>query len=299
MDKRSLVISTVLALLLLLVGVGLIAYPFVSNYLMHQEQSKVMVAQQASTAENDQASIDAELKKARDYNNRLNQNLVTVTDPFNPNIQHVSEDEYDTLLNIAGDGVIGTVTIPKIDVSVPIYHGTEEDSLQKGAGHLEGTSLPVGGESTHSVIAGHNGLPSVQIFDRIGELVEGDYFVITVLGTEIAYRVTGSEVVEPDETESLRIQQGQDLVTLVTCTPYGINSHRLLVHAQRCDIPASWYEREKDGAAASASSPSALDVALPIAAVILAIGAGTAIGIVLARRRAHRNRVRKYSFLKK
>ncbi|MCD8396172.1 MAG: class C sortase [Lachnospiraceae bacterium] len=142
---------------------------------------------------------------------------------------------YQSLLNPAGDGIMGYLSIPKIDVYLPIYHGTDAEELQKGVGHLYGTSLPAGGEGTHTVLAGHRGLPSAALLTDLDYLEEGDLLYLYILDDVLAYEVTGVEVVEPDETDSLAIQAGEDLITIVTCTPYGINTHRLLVHGSRVE----------------------------------------------------------------
>ena len=149
----------------------------------------------------------------------------------------MTDDEYESCLNIAGDGVMGTISLPSIKVTMPLYHGTSEEDLQHGVGHLQGTALPVGGESTHCVIAGHTGLPTARIFDALDQVREGDVFVLSVLGEKLAYRVCDIQVVLPEDTDSLAVQEGRDLVTLVTCTPYGKNTHRLLVTGERCELP--------------------------------------------------------------
>ena len=142
-------------------------------------------------------------------------------------------EAYEDLLNLNGDGMMGYIIIPKMNVELPVYHGTEEKVLQVGVGHLSETSLPVGGESTHAALSGHRGLPSAKLFTDLDQMEEGDQFYIKILGETLAYEVHSIETVLPTETESLAIQPGEDLVTLITCTPYGINSHRLLVHAHR------------------------------------------------------------------
>ncbi|MCD7715403.1 MAG: class C sortase [Lachnospiraceae bacterium] len=153
---------------------------------------------------------------------------------------------YQSLLNLAGDGIMGYLSIPKIDVYLPIYHGTGTEELQKGIGHLYGTSLPVGGEGTHTVLAGHRGLPSAALLTDLDLLEEGDYFYFYILDDVLAYQVTGIEVVEPDETDSLATVAGEDLATIVTCTPYGINTHRLLVHGTRVEyVPDMEQEQEQ------------------------------------------------------
>lgn len=276
-------VRVVLALLAFLVGVGLIAYPYVSDYLHKQQQHEVISAHVETVSATDEEDLSAEMAAAQDYNARLLSSRTVVTDPFDPDAQSVTSEEYESLLNLSGDGVMGTLYIPAIDLEMPIYHYTNDEELQQGVGHMESTSLPVGGESTHAVLAGHNGLPSVQIFDRLDELEEGDYFVIEVLGEEHAYRVTGKETVLPEETESLAVQEGEDLVTLVTCTPYGVNTHRLLVHAERCDLPAEWTEGgDREATVAASSTP---DVPLLQFTLLgLAVAAGLLVAWALARR---------------
>ena len=233
------------ALLLVLVGTLMIAYPFASDYLNRVEQEKVIESQEQVVKETPAEDLSAYMQAAKDYNARLLAGSTYVIDPFDPNYeQGASNEEYLSCLNLAGDGVMGTISIPAIGVNLSITHGTEGDAMNHAVGHVTNTSLPVGGASTHAVLAGHTGLPSAVIFDRLDQLQVGDYFVIQVLGEEHAYEVYSTEVVLPDETTSLGVVEGEDLITLVTCTPYGVNSHRLLVHAKRCDIPQDWIERK-------------------------------------------------------
>lgn len=233
----------VAAVIALLAGLLCIAYPFVSN-AVHQGEQRVVVEQSREiVSETDDGLLDSERQHAIAYNEQLLSSRAVVTDPFDPDAEKPTDEDYESVLNLAGDGVMATINIPKIHVELPIYHGTEADTLQRGVGHLEQTSVPIGGESTHCVLSGHTGLPSMKIFDNLDQLEVGDYFVISVLGEDHAYEVTSVEVVLPDETDSLVIEQGRDLCTLVTCTPYGINSHRLLVHAERCEVPAEWLDK--------------------------------------------------------
>lgn len=190
------------------------------------------------------ADLTAWRQQAIDYNNRLYSGAAYVVDPFDPDAPKTSDEEYLACLNLAGDGAMGTITIPSIGVDLPIYHGVTGEGMDHGVGHEPHSSLPVGGPSTHAVLAGHTGLPSAVIFDKLDKLHVGDYFVLQVLDEDLAYRVTSTEVVLPDDTSSLAIQKDKDLVTLVTCTPYGVNSHRLLIHAERCDVPKEWLERK-------------------------------------------------------
>ena len=172
------------------------------------------------------------LKKAVEYNKKLLGNVV-LTDPFDPEAVEKQNEDYDNILNIAGDGVMGAVEIPSIDVYLPIYHGTDSKSLEKGAGHLENSSFPVGGKGTHSIISAHTGLPSAKMFDNLTEVKEGDIFYIHVLNRTLAYEVNQIKVVLPENISDLLINKNRDYVTLITCTPYGINSHRLLVRGER------------------------------------------------------------------
>lgn len=272
----------VIAALVFVLGAVLIAYPYVSDYVHKQEQRGVITVQEEAVEEADDSALRDELARAQDYNERLLSSKTVVTDPFDPDELGVTDEEYESLLNLEGDGVMGTLVIPKIDLQMPIYHYTNDEELQAGVGHMESTSLPVGGESTHAVLAGHNGLPSVKIFDRLDELEVGDYFVIEVLGEEHAYRVTSKETVLPEETDSLTVVDGADLVTLVTCTPYGVNTHRLLVHAERCELPASWGEVDREATEASAAAPDA--PLLEFTLLGLAVAAGLLVAWALARR---------------
>ena len=284
--------NIILACLALLAGVLCVAYPIVSNALQQAVQGKVVSVQQEEVASTSEEDLSAYRQAAVDYNNRLLNGRAVVTDPFDPDAQRPTDEDYENVLNLKGDGVMGTITIPKIHVNLPIYHGTSDEVLAEGVGHLEGTSLPIGGESTHAVLSGHTGLPSMKIFDNLDQLEVGDYFVITVLGEDHAYRVTSTEVVLPDQTDSLTIQPGKDLVTLVTCTPYGVNTHRLLVHAERCEVPEEWLDKGDAEFPAGYSEPAdpALlpSVLLGIALAAAVIGGYAAASKIRKRRAAKR-----------
>ena len=279
--------TRVLGVLALLLGLCIFAYPSVSNYLFQQAQGSLIQLQATAVSATSQETLDAMYAAAVEYNERLFDTRTVITDPFDDDTALVTDEEYESLLNLEGNGIMATITIPAIDVQLVIYHGTSDDVLQQGVGHLQGSSLPVGGESTHVVLAGHTGLPNAQIFDDIDQLEVGDYFIITVLGRELAYSITSIEIVLPEETDSLVIQEGEDLVTLVTCTPYGINSHRLLVHAERCEIPDEWLNGDvtiSDGLSSlvdRALLPSIL-IGLALALVIIIVCR------LISRLRAHR-----------
>lgn len=205
-------------------------YPVLMNYLNSQKESLVIDDYSNKVEKLNNNNYENLLKNAHSYNQTLNNEVIT--DAFTKDTE-ISSDEYNNLLNINRDGVIGYIKIPKIDINIPIYHGTSTKVLEKGIGHFEGSSLPVGGESTHSILSGHRGLPSSRLFSDLNQLEIGDMFYIYVLDQVLAYKVDKISVVEPSDIEHLKIEEGKDFITLVTCTPYAINTHRLLVRGTR------------------------------------------------------------------
>ena len=222
-------LSTIALILALLAGVSLLLYPTVSNYWNTRHASRAV----ADYAQNVQAlnrdTYDELLTAAEAYN----RSLLTRENAFF--LSEAQQTQYDSLLDISGLGIMGYIEIPSINVSLPIYHGTSDSVLQIAVGHLDWTSLPVGGESTHCVLSGHRGLPSAKLFTNLDQIVEGDTFVIRVLDEVLTYEVDRILIVEPDDVTALLIEPGRDLCTLVTCTPYGVNSHRLLVRGHRVE----------------------------------------------------------------
>lgn len=215
------------------VAASLMAYPYLSNYLFeHRADSRIHAAKQSAEDLDDQER-QAARAEAEAYNQEIAEGGVTLTDPFAEEERKTMTEQYQRLLSINGDGVMGSIEIPSIQVSLPVYHGTSEEVLKRGVGHLEGTSLPVGGESTHTVLTGHTGLSHAKLFTDLEELEKGDIFFLYVLGDRLAYRVIRTEVVLPEEVDALYVEKGKDLCTLVTCTPYGVNSHRLFVCGER------------------------------------------------------------------
>lgn len=227
MKKGSL--SNLILILVFFVGLSLLLYPTVSDYWnsLHQSRAVAEYAEQVANLKNE--LYDGMLDEARRFNEelRLKYNRYRITE----------EDRkvYESLLSMSGSRVMGYIEIPAIDVSLPIYHGVAESVLQIAIGHIEWSSLPVGGIGTHSVISGHRGLPSAKLFSNLDRLTEGDTFVIRVLDEVLTYEVDRISIVLPEDISSLEIDPGQDLCTLVTCTPYGINSHRLLVRGHRIE----------------------------------------------------------------
>lgn len=220
---------TILLILIFFIGLSLLLYPTVSDYWnsLHQSQAIVTYAEQVSDMDDDQ--YDQMWYEAKEYN----QGLLSRTNNYT--LSKENYGVYQNLLNICGSGVMGYIEIPSINVSLPIYHGTDEAVLQVAVGHLEWTSLPTGGESTHCVLSGHRGLPSAKLFTSLDQLVEGDTFMLQILDETLTYEVDQILIVEPKDTDALQIVEGQDYCTLVTCTPYGVNTHRLLVRGHRVE----------------------------------------------------------------
>lgn len=210
-----------------LVCIGLIDYPYVARYINDKIQGNVVTDYDSSVSS--ATNVERLLEDARNYNKSLFSGVLG--DPFS--VDNEEDDTYKSMLSVDSSGVMGTIEIPSISVKLPIYHGTSEDTLQKGAGHLFGSSLPVGGKGTHSCISAHRGLPDKKMFTNLDLLKKGDIFYIHVLNKTLEYKIYKIETVLPTNVEPLQIQEGKDLVTLITCTPYGVNSHRLYVHGKR------------------------------------------------------------------
>ena len=268
--------STMILILILVVGLSLMLYPSFSNWWNEAHQSRAIAAYSQEVSKLDENRYDELWQQAREYNRSLvgRENAYLLDDS--------QKAEYERLLDVSGMGIMGYIEIPSLKVSLPIYHGTEESVLQVAVGHLEWTSLPVGGESTHCVLSGHRGLPSAKLFTDLDRLVVGDRFRLGVLDQVLTYEVDQILIVEPHDTEALLIEEGKDLCTLVTCTPYGINTHRLLVRGHRV-------ETEKDAKNVRVTSDAiqiepylvAPVVATPILLVLL-------LGLLIPRRRNKR-----------
>ncbi len=243
----------------MLAGLSLLLYPTISDYWNSFHQTRAIASYVKAVDHLDKKDYERIWKEAKQYNKDLS--LTGIQMP----LSKAKQKEYQKLLNISGNGIMGYIEIPKIRVSLPIYHGVDEEILQIATGHLAGTSLPVGGKSTHCVISGHRGLPSARLFTDLDKMSKGDVFMIHVLNKTLTYEVDQIRIVLPDNLSDLKIQDGQDLFTLVTCTPYGVNTHRLLVRGHRiANIDSA-------SAAADAVRVDSLVVATVMAIVVLII----------------------------
>ena len=231
MSKRKNTIIIICFILVILLGAGAAAYPLIASINNERTQSLVQTEYEEKLQQLDTSEIDAALAAAREYNK-------TISTVQIENIDKIKADlpPYEDLLNLANNGIMGYIMIPAINIDLPIYHGTTGAAMEKGAGHMEGTSLPVGGIGTHAVISAHSGMASAKLFTDLDKLKLGDMFFITVCNQKLAYEVDNIAVVEPTDIDLIRIDTQQDYVTLLTCTPYGVNTHRLLVRGHRVEM---------------------------------------------------------------
>ena len=243
MKKKA---GNLVSCIIFLAGLSLLLYPFVANQWNNYRQKQLISNYEQVVSDKEAAEgidYDAERKKAEDYNEALLP--CVLPDSFALAESSGVDPVYMNTLNIAGDEMMGSVEIPKINIKIPIYHTTEEEVLNKGAGHLEGSSLPVGGANTHAVISAHRGLPSASLFTDLDQMKVGDHFLLHVLDETLCYEVDKISVVKPEDTSALAVEDGQDLVTLLTCTPYGVNTERLLVRGHRVPYVEEEVKEEK------------------------------------------------------
>lgn len=277
--KRAFLIIAVL-----LLGVSALAYPAASNYLIEKNGTYIIDEYEAQVEGKDPEELEKEWDEAVRYNQTLSGS--PAHDPFLEGSGMAMQDNYYEVLDM--NGTMAYVEIPRISVHLPVYHGTSDEVLHRGVGHLEGSSLPVGGEDTHTVLTGHTGLSNAKLFTDLRELEEGDLFYIHVLDQVLAYRVDQVKVVEPEETGDLKRVMGKDYATLLTCTPYGINSHRLLVRGERTE-----YDPEEKEAIEPASTLSGADRAVILAAAVTtaAMLALILLAAILSGRKRRRKRL--------
>ena len=225
-------ISMVIVVLIIVAGLGFLLYPTISDYLKTLSYHRAIANFKTTVAQIDEETYEDIMSAAQDYNKK-----VLARGNVRTKLSARELEEYESQLKIDDSGIMGYVVIPKINVSLPIYHGTSDAVLQSGIGHLEGSSLPIGGEGCHSVLSGHRGLPSAKLFTNIDQLKEGDTFTVRILRETLTYEVDEIKTVLPYEVDKLPIVKGEDYCTLLTCTPYGINTHRLLVRGHRIETP--------------------------------------------------------------
>ena len=221
----------IVLILIFITGLGILLYPIISNLLMNIFQTTAIQEYNYTVEQMQQDKIEEILSEARVYNEQFKNTIVV--DPFSQEAESSVNSEYNEILNI--DGTMGYIEIPKIDVNLPIFHGTSEEVLKKGVGHIDTTPLPIGGEGNHSVLSAHRGLPSAKLFTDLDKLEIDDVFMIKMLTETLVYRIDQIKVVEPTDTQYLQAEEGEDYITLITCTPYAINTHRMLVRGTRID----------------------------------------------------------------
>ena len=273
-------LMTLLIVVVFVAGLSFLLYPTVSNLWNQAHQSRAIATYTEQVERLDDSSNKEMLKVARKYNKEL----LKKADHWK--LSKKDKKKYESLLDVSGTGIMGYIEIPKIDCSLPVYHGTDEGALQIAIGHLEGSSLPVGGKSSHCVLSGHRGLPSARLFTDLDQMEEGDTFILNILGHKLAYEVDQIKVVLPEEMFDLEIQEGKDLCTLVTCTPYGINTHRLLVRGHRVKYVETKVQEQKE------VSKSKTDTRLVIAGAAAGVVVLFIIIFAVRRRRKHRNQQR-------
>ena len=240
--KKGSIVINIFIILLFLVGAGIFTYPTISNYWNEYRNAQLVTKYNESVSDLSDDQYEKLWQEAEEYNAEHKVN--TIVDAFNEE-DYVLSHPYDEVLDPNGDGLMGSIEIPKLNLILAIYHGLSTEVLEKGVGHVEGTSLPIGGTSTHAVLAGHRGLPSAKIFTDLDQMKNGDIFLIHVLGKTLAYKVDQIKTVLPEESSELDIIEGGDHVTLVTCTPYGVNTHRLLIRGIRTEYVEPEEEAEE------------------------------------------------------
>lgn len=264
-------LTTVIIILVALTGLSLLLYPTVSDLINSLSHRRAIYDYVHDVEQLDSKQYDDILNAAIEYNKKLAERGVSTS------LSEEDEEYYNTLLDITGTGIMGYIEIPTVNISLPIYHGTDESVLQAGVGHINWSSLPIGGESSHSILSAHRGLPSARLFTDINKLVQGDTFIIRVLNEVCVYEVDNIQTVKPEEVSSLGIEEGKDYCTLVTCTPYGINTHRLLVRGHRIETPkdlddfTSSYTVSRDDASNVSVIKIIIIIDIPIAIIIAVV----------------------------
>nr|WP_317362604.1 class C sortase [uncultured Blautia sp.] len=213
----------------------LMGYPYIANYIFEHRTDSIVETTEKLERNMEDRKREEYADEINKYNQELYSGRIQLQDPFKEMFEEKETGEYNELLNINKNGIMGTIVIPAINIKLPIYHGTSEKILEKGIGHLEGSSLPLGGENTHTVLTGHTGLSNAKLFTDLSEMKDGEFFFLNILGEQLVYQINQIRIVLPTDLEELYIKKGKDYCTLVTCTPYGVNTHRLLVRGERVE----------------------------------------------------------------
>lgn len=213
----------------------LMGYPYIANYIFEHRTDSIVETTEKLERNMEDRKREEYADEINKYNQELYSGRIQLQDPFKGMFEEKETGKYNELLNINKNGIMGTIVIPAINIKLPIYHGTSEKILEKGIGHLEGSSLPLGGENTHTVLTGHTGLSNAKLFTDLSEMKEGEFFFLNILGEQLVYQINQIRIVLPTDLEELYIKKGKDYCTLVTCTPYGVNTHRLLVRGERVE----------------------------------------------------------------
>ena len=213
----------------------LMGYPYIANYIFEHRTDSIVETTEKLERNMEDRKREEYADEINKYNQELYSGRIQLQDPFKEMFEEKETGKYNELLNINKNGIMGTIVIPAINIKLPIYHGTSEKILEKGIGHLEGSSLPLGGENTHTVLTGHTGLSNAKLFTDLSEMKEGEFFFLNILGEQLVYQINQIRIVLPTDLEELYIKKGKDYCTLVTCTPYGVNTHRLLVRGERVE----------------------------------------------------------------
>lgn len=261
------------AVIALAVGLAVLLYPSVSEYVSSLNYRRTIEDYGRSVGKMDDAARLNDMDAARAWNDELSRVSGRIG-----SLSDEQKERYLKLLDPTGTGMMGYVEIGKLNIYLPIYHGTEEETLHGGIGHVEGSSLPIGGEGTHAILSGHTGLPSAKLFSNIDQLEKGDVFLIHVLGETLAYKVDSLKVMLPEQAEKQEIKAGEDICTLMTCTPYGVNTHRLLVRGIRTELPA-----KDSGGDKEAKIPVRVPVLLKVAIAVLATAVVVTVTVLIVR----------------
>ena len=224
-----------LTILLFTSAIILMGYPYIANYIFEHRTDSIVETTEKLERNMEDRKREEYADEINKYNQELYSGRIQLQDPFKEMFEEKETGKYNELLNINKNGIMGTIVIPAINIKLPIYHGTSEKILEKGIGHLEGSSLPLGGENTHTVLTGHTGLSNAKLFTDLSEMKEGEFFFLNILGEQLVYQINQIRIVLPADLEELYIKKGKDYCTLVTCTPYGVNTHRLLVRGERVE----------------------------------------------------------------